>query len=144
MGLLKLLALDTEDLQIISAHVQDAVARVGDLDFRAAEKRFLVPMNRFAWETQKGFFSAPPERRQSVLHFEGVTAARLTGISQTKPDEILSLLTVAFVPGDAPAGVIELVFSGGAAIRLDVAYVEARLADLGGAWAASSRPMHRA
>ena len=43
---------------------------------------------------------------------------------------------------DEPAGTIDLVFSGGAAIRLEVECIEARLADLGGAWEAGSRPEH--
>ena len=52
---------------------------------------------------------------------------------------MLSLLAIRFVAADAPAGMVELDFSGGATIRLDVECIEARLADLGGAWEASSR-----
>lgn len=140
---LKLLAFDTDDLQILSAHAQDAVLRVGDLNFSPAERRFVAPMNRFAWEAKGKLFRKPKERRQSVLHFEGVTAARLTGIDRARPEHILSLLAISFEPGEAPAGAIEMVFSGGGAIRLEVDYIEARLADLGGAWEASARPAHR-
>ena len=57
---------------------------------------------------------------------------------------MLSLLAVRFSPAEAPAGAIELVFSGNAVIRLDVECIEAKLADTGGAWRASSRPVHRA
>jgi hypothetical protein len=56
---------------------------------------------------------------------------------------VLSLLAIRFVPGaEAPAGTLELIFSGDAAIRLDVDYIEARLADLGAAWEAAARPRH--
>jgi hypothetical protein len=143
MDMLKLVALDEEDLAIVSAHVQDAVARVGDLRFEAPARRFLLPMNRFAWETQQGWMPGRPQRRNAVLHFNRVTAVRSAGVPRKTADEVLSLLALRFVPGEAPAGVVELVFSGAAAIHLEVECIEARLTDLGGAWEASSRPRHR-
>lgn len=144
MSQLKLVALDMQDLEIVSAHVQDAVMKVEDLSFMARERRFVAAINRFAWENGAGLFSRHNERRRSVLHFDGVKAVRSAGIARDKGDEVLSLLAVRFEPGkDAPEGVIELVFSGNATIRLDVDFVEARLADLGGAWEASSRPRHK-
>ncbi len=142
MDQLKLVALDEQDLTVISAHVQDAILKVGDLKFMRREKRFLLPMNRFAWETQKSLLPAKPQRRNSVLHFDRVNAAQATGNVLGKAADVLELLTVRFVPGEAPGGTVELVFAGGGAIRLDVECVEARLADLGGAWEASSRPRH--
>ncbi len=142
MDLLKLVALDDRDLTIVSAHVQDAVTRVGALKYMEAAKRFVVPMHRFAWETQSGAHQATPERRSSVLHFERVNAARVSGIARDRPDDMLALLAIGFTPGDAPAGAVTLQFSGGGTIRLEVECVEARLADLGGAWEASSLPRH--
>lgn len=143
MDQLKLVALDEQDLNVISAHVQDAVTRIGDLKFLARDRRFVVPMRRFAWETQAGLFPGKPERRNSVLHFDRVNAARGSGLAQGKPADALSLLALRFQSAEAPAGTIELVFSGGGTIRLDVECIETRLADLGGAWEASSRPKHR-
>jgi len=143
MNALKLIALDGEDLQIVSAHVQDAVMKVSDLKYTPREKRFVAAMNRYAWEERGGLFRKKRERRNSVLHFDRVLSARISGIDTKKPDDVLSLLAVTFQPGEAPAGAIELVFSGGAAIRLEVECIEARLSDLGGAWQASSTPVHR-
>ena len=143
MDLLKLLALDEEDLKIISAHVQDAVMKVGDLDFIAATKQFVMPMYRFAWEKNATEHKPQPERRNSVLHFDRVLSAKLSGISRGKPDEVLSLLALTYAATDLPAGTVDLVFSGGGTIRLKVECVEARLVDLGGAWEASSRPAHK-
>ena len=143
MDQLRLIALDEQDLDVISAHVQDAVMKVRDLRYLPAARRFIVPMNRFAWERKPGLLRRGHERRQSVLHFDRVLGARTAGIDRDKPDEVLSLLAVAFLPADRPAGTVELVFSGGGAIVLDVECLEARLADTGGAWQASSRPAHR-
>ncbi len=140
---LKLVALDEKDLDVVSAYTQDAVLKVGDLAYMAGSKSFVVPMNRFAWEASKGFFRKRHERRRSVLHFDRVTAARLTGIDRSKGDDVLSLLAIRFHEAENPAGTIELVFSGGGVIRLDVECVEARLSDLGAAWEAGSKPLHR-
>ncbi|MBU0584828.1 MAG: DUF2948 family protein [Alphaproteobacteria bacterium] len=142
MKQLKLVALDEEDLKIVSAHVQDGVLKVGDLEFLPASKLFVLPMYRFAWEAAPTSRKAQPERRNSVLHFSRVLSVKLSGIARDKPEDVLSLLAVLFTAGDEPAGTVDLVFSGGAAIRLKVECIEARLADLGGAWEAESRPEH--
>lgn len=142
---LKLAALDAQDLQVIAAHLQDAVLRVADIDYSGARKEFAVALNRFAWEAREGsWFRRRHQRRRSVLQFARVVNVRTAGIDRTKPDEVLSLLTVRFIPGEAPGGTVELMFSGGAAIRLDAECIEARLADLGAAWETQSRPVHRA
>jgi hypothetical protein len=143
MSSLKLLALDDEDLRIVSAHVQDAVLKVGEIDFRAREKRLVLPMNRFVWEAAGGRFSRHNERRRSVLHFDRVLGVKATGIARDKQDDVLALLTIGFTPTDPPAGFVDLTFAAGATLRLEVECIEARLADLGGAWQAGARPSHK-
>ena len=140
MDMLKLVALDEEDLAIVSAHVQDAVMKVEDLDYAKASKQFILAMNRFAWEAGV----RKPERRRTILSFARVLAVRTQGIDPRKKEEVLSLLAIRFLPSEAPSGTIELMFAGDASIRLGVEVIEARLTDAGGAWAASSRPAHRA
>jgi hypothetical protein len=140
---LKLIALDDQDLSIVSAHVQDAVMKVSDLEYLPAAKRFVLTMNRFVWEAKSGLFRQHNERRQSVLHFDRVLCAKTSGVPRDKPAEVLSLLAISFVPISKPAGIVELVFSAGGTIMLDVECIEARLADIGGAWEATSRPVHR-
>ncbi|MBO0904077.1 DUF2948 family protein [Jiella sonneratiae] len=150
MDQLRLLAVDAEDLAIVSAHCQDAVVRVEELIYRPGERRFVVEMNRFVWEKlvppkRFSLFSRPNyERRRAVLHFDRVTAASRFGFDRLAPDDVLVLLAVRFAEADAPSGTVELVFAGGSAIRLEVEVVEAQLADVGGAWATMARPNHRA
>lgn len=144
MTALKLIALDDQDLSIVSAHVQDAVLKVSDLEFLPAAKRFLLTMNRFVWEAKSGLFRQHNERRQAVLHFDRVLGAKTSGIDRDKPAEVLSLLAISFIEISKPAGIVELIFAGGGAIMLDVECIEARLADIGGAWEATSRPIHKA
>ncbi|GHD14578.1 DUF2948 family protein [Tianweitania populi] len=141
--MLKLAALDEDDLKIVSAHVQDAVIRVGDMRWDKGARRFLLEINRFAWESPvNSVFNQRYERRRSVLHFEGVQAVRASGITRDKVDDVLVLLSIRFTPEDAPAGTIELIFAGDHALRLQVDYVEGRLTDLGAAWEAGSKPAH--
>jgi len=143
MDALKLVALDREDLQIVSAHVQDAVMKIGDLRYVPREKRFVVAMNRYAWEGDGGLFRRKRERRKAVLHFDRVLAARTHGIDLARPDEVLSLLAVSFTPGEAPAGVVDLVFSEGGAMGLGVDCSGVRVGEKRAAWQASSTPIHR-
>jgi hypothetical protein len=135
---LKLLALDSEDLEVISATTQDAVIRVGDMGFAKADQRFALLMNRFAWEEagKKG------QRRRTALHFDRVTDAKVTGIDTTAIDGVLELLAIRFTQAEAPAGAIDLDFAGGGTVRLTVECLEARLQDLGAAWAAKYTPEH--
>lgn len=141
---LKLLALDEEDLRVLSAHVQDAVAKVGDIDYAAPRQHFALAMNRFAWEAGSArLFRRRRQRRRAVLSFSRVLSVQTAGIDRGKPEDVLSLLAVRFHGAEAPAGTVELVFSGEGTVRLAVECIEARLADLGGAWEAASRPAHR-
>lgn len=142
MKLLRLAALDEEDLNIVSAHVQDAIVRVGDIDFQSGQNRLLLPVNRFAWEVKKRLFRRNNERRNGVLQFDRVTGLKSTGFSRSDSDAVLSVLAIRFEETELPSGQVEIVFSGDAAIKLDVECVEARLTDLGAAWQASSRPAH--
>lgn len=142
MQMLKLVALDEEDLAVISAHVQDAVMKVENLDYVRAAKQFVLTMNRFAWEKAAGGKRANDERRQSVLSFARVLAVKVSGVDPKRKSDVLALLAIRFLPSEAPAGAIELDFAGNATIRLEVECIEARLTDTGGAWRASSRPAH--
>ncbi|MCY6382439.1 DUF2948 family protein [Hoeflea prorocentri] len=143
MELLKLMAMDKEDLSIISAYMQDAVFKPADLDFQSRDGRFLLVGNRFVWEESNGKRRRGFERRRSALHFNRVGAVRSRGVNRRDDDAVLSLLTVNFVPGeDEPGGRVELIFSGDVAVELDVECVEAQMSDLGAAWETEFKPAH--
>jgi hypothetical protein len=138
MELLKLVALDPEDLAVLSAHLQDAIVRTGDLAFLAEEQRFALLARRFEWESG----SNEPRRRLSGLHFERVRTVRTRNIDRSRTDEPLELLAVTFEPGEAPSGQATLVFAGDKAVQLELECVEAQMKDLGPVWAAGTRPSH--
>lgn len=137
---LKLLALDSEDLDVISATTQDAVVRVADMGFAKADRRFALLMNRYAWEEEgrKG------QRRRSALHFDRVNNAKVSGIDTNAREGVLELLTIHYEDIENADGIVELRFAGGGTVRLEVECLEARLQDLGAAWAAKLKPEHAA
>ncbi len=142
MDPLRLIALDNDDMQVFSAHLQDALVRTGEIHWRPSERRVIVALNRFDWELANG--QGPEFRRcQSVLRFERVLSCKCRNVEHGGgKSEALNLLAVAFSETDAPGGVVLLTFSGGAALRLEVECLEAELADLGPAWGAEVCPDH--
>jgi hypothetical protein len=139
MSQLKLLALDEEDLIVVSSHLQDAVMRVGDMAYLPSQQRFAAIVNRFDWEQATKGTNA---RHRAALRFDRVLGAKVKGLKHSHEDAVLSLLAVQFEHGTAPGGFIDLIFSGDAAVRLDVECIEAELKDLGPAWRARSKPRH--
>ena len=135
--MLKLAALDVEDLAVISAHMQDAVLLVGDLRYDAKRRKFMLLANRFAWDA-----ADEPERRRTGLHFDRVLAVKTLNLQQHDKDEVLSLLSISFAEIDPPSGEVLLTFSGGCTVRLIVECLECQMADLGPAWAAQGVPSH--
>lgn len=140
MDLLKFVVLDEEDLEVVSTHLQDAVLKVSDVHWRPQENRVVVAVNRFDWESAQG--QAPEyRRRRAALRFERVLSCKCRDVNPGK-DAALNLLAVEFAEGDAPSGVVTLIFSGGAVLRLEVECLEAELADLGPSWTAAACPAH--
>lgn len=142
--MLKLAAMDEDDLQIISAHMQDAVLQMRDLDYRRSEQRFLLTCNRFVRDQKPSIKRGKQsyERRRCLLHFEHVQQVRALNIDRSNSDDVLALLAINFLPLDAPSGEIELVFAAEKSIRLTVDVIEMRLVDLGAAWETGNKPDH--
>jgi hypothetical protein len=126
---LKLIALDADDLAVISAQVQDARVQVSDIIWRQGEKRLVVGMNRPDWEqTLAG--DAAPRRLISALRFDRVLSCKSRQIDLKASELALELFGIEFHPGEAPSGSVLLMFAHGGALRLDVECLECELADL--------------
>ena len=144
MSDLKLLALDEEDLNIVSAHMQDSVFKTAEVEFDGKAGQFALTANRFVWEkaAEKG---KSFERRKAALVFKRVKAVRSVGVDRKNREAVLDLLAIQFEKqGDGPEGTVELSLAGGSAIQLDVECIEVQLADIGGAWETTSKPRHPA
>jgi hypothetical protein len=129
-GQRKLIALDADDLAVISAHVQDAAVRVADIIWRQSEKRLVIGMSRIDWD-QSIEGEVTPRRLLAALRFDRVLACKSRDIDLEAADAGLELLGIEFHPADAPSGSAVLMFASGGALRLDVECLEVELADLG-------------
>src|SRR5258707_3727482 len=88
---LKLIALDADDLAVISAHVQDARVQAADIIWRPAEKRLVIGMNRLDWEqTLSG--RTEPRRLIAALRFDRVLACKSRNIGLSPPDKSLEMV----------------------------------------------------
>jgi hypothetical protein len=159
---LKLRAGDKEDLAVIAALLQDALAPISDMVYLPEEKRFILVLNRFRWEAavdpaapadEPSGGTAPArdapfeedetepkpyfERVHCGVCFDRVAAVHMKGIDPRARDRILELLTI-----QAEDGAVLLVFAGDAAVRLTVEGLQCRLEDLDEAWPTRWRPQH--
>ena len=98
---LKLIALDADDLAVISAHVQDARVQTSDIIWRQGEKRLVIGMNRLDWEQTLSGETAP-RRLIAALRFDRVLSCKSRNIDLEAPETHLELLGIEFHPGDAP------------------------------------------
>ena len=124
---LRLIAFEVDDLQVISAVVQDAVLPACEMSWCPKQRRFALLLNRFRWEATQPDFA---ERVQAVLSFEDVNSIQTQGFDRTDPDLILSLLNVTFEVDTDGMGYCIVTLAGGGAISLKVEALEASLRDV--------------
>lgn len=141
-GLLKLKAVDAEDLAVIAGALQDAIVPVGEMAWLPGEGRFVLAANRFRWEAP-GDGARPDERVMAGVTFDNVVAVRRRGIDFRQRGRFLNLLTVSLAEGagEAPVHVV-LTFSEDAAIRVETTGLLCHLEDFGEPWPTQWRPRH--
>jgi hypothetical protein len=128
---------DAEDLAVLSAALQDAVLRVGDMAYIEAERRFVCVAMRFRWERLDAAAERAYERVHTGITFENVTAVRRRGVDPARPGQMLALLAIR-VAGAA----VDLICAGGAAIRLETGGIAGHAQDLDEPWPTRWRPNH--
>ena len=138
---LRLLAETAEDLEVISAAIQDSVVKAGNLKYESRRNRFTFEINRFRWEA--GAKRGDGERVRSLLAFDGVMGVKTRAVNKIDPEMILSLLQVSFTPADEPpGGKVTLLFAGDGEIELDVEVLDATLLDSDYVWPTRHLPNH--
>jgi hypothetical protein len=133
---LHLLAEDQEDLAVISAALQDAVTKVGEIAFEAKARRLTIAFNRFRWE------AGQRQRVRSALQIGGVLKVQTRKIRRDHADGVLELLAIGFEARDPPGGILTLSFAGGGDLRAEVECVDAVLADISEPWPTPRSPAH--
>lgn len=138
MSTLKLIAADAQDLEMLSARLQDAVAKLKDMVWLPKAHRFVLVVNRLQWE------EGGKTRVRAGLHFDGVLKVQSQKVKLGAGEAVVSLLAVTFTPngGEDPGGVIEIVLAGGGSVRLTVECIDVGLTDMTAGWAARATPDH--
>jgi len=133
---LRLLAEDADDLKVVAAALQDAVAKIGDIRFEPKARRLTIAFNRYRWEGKGG------ERVRSALQLGSALGVQARRLRRNARDAVVELLTVTFEPGEAPGGAIIFSFAGGGDLRVEVECIDAILADVSAPWPARRIPRH--
>ena len=133
---LRLLAADADDLNVVASALQDAVAKIGDIQFDARRRLLTIGFNRYCWETGSEL------RVRTGLQVASVMGLQARNMRRHARDAVVELLTIAFEPGEAPGGVLKLSFSGGGDLRAEVECVDLVLADVSTPWPARRTPAH--
>tara|TARA_Y100000052_G_C2879529_1_gene44655 strand:- start:15 stop:515 length:501 start_codon:yes stop_codon:yes gene_type:complete len=135
---LRLMAVDADDLQVISAACQDGVCKPADLSFEKAKRRFHIEFNRYRWENTSG------QRVRSALSFEDVTSVKARALPPKSADLVLSILSVEWTPDEeAPAGKVRVLFAGDGELELTMDCLDATLVDVSNPWSTRNRPTHK-
>jgi hypothetical protein len=134
MTALRLIAQDEEDLKVISAALQDAVARIGDIAFEHG--RLTMVFNRFRWEEGRR------ERVRAGLQLGCVQAVKSRKLRREARAAVVELLALSFESGEAPGGAVVFTFAGGGDLRAEVECIDAALVDLSAPWPTPRKPEH--
>lgn len=139
-GPLKLSATDPEDIAVLSALLQDAVVPISEMIFLAADGRFALVANRFRWEDteEEKVAGRIYERVRCGLTFDRVTAVRRRNFDASRRSQVFDLLALS-----ATAEYVDLIFAGGATIRLEVEQILCHAEDFGEPWPTQWRPEHQ-
>ncbi len=136
---LRLLAQDAEDLKVISAALQDAIGKVGDIRFDPADHTLTIALNRFRWEAEG---SPTHERVRAALQLGSVIDVKARKLKREPRDAVVELLAIDFHAGEAPGGEVRLTFAGDGELRVEVECLDAALADVSAPWPSRHAPRH--
>ncbi len=140
---LRLLAMDKDDLQVVSAALQDAIAHVGDIRFEPKARTLTILFNRYRWEAG-GCENNCGERAYSALQLGDVTRVQQRGMTCEQKGDLVACLAMDFEPGEAPGGAVLFRFCHGGDLRVEVDCIDAVLADVSEPWPAHRAPHHTA
>ena len=126
---LNLGALDADDLQVISSLTQDAVFPAAEMKWVPKDRRFAILLNRFRWEDE-GKARRAPERVQALIIIDNVLKVASQGVDRLERDVVLSLLSMAFEPGENGSGDLLLTLAGDGGLRLSVEALDVTLKDV--------------
>ena len=140
---LKLISKTSDDLKVISAHLQDAIVSVSDIANLKKNRIFLMQLNRFMWEdVEKGVFRKN-KRIRTVLKFENILKVASKNVDQKKNDRFLDFLAIETTKMPDKNYKMNLIFSGDIVLKLIAEAIEVTLDDQGSPWESKNKPEHK-
>jgi len=140
---LKLIARTTEDLRVISAHLQDSIVKTSDIANLKKNRIFLMQLNRFMWEdVEKGVFRKN-KRIRTVLKFENILKVASKNVDQKKNDRFLDFLAIETIKMPDKNYEMNLIFSEDIVLKLIAEAIEVTLDDQGYPWESKNKPEHK-
>ena len=139
---LKLRASTTEDIKVISAHLQDAITQSSDMINLKKNRIFILQFNRFMWEDVEKGVLRKSKRIQSVLKFENVLSVLGKNINQKKKDHFLDFLAIESKLLSDKSYEIILHFAGDKLIKISSEVIDCFLDDQGEPWETKNKPKH--
>ena len=147
-ALLRLLARDGADIEVLSTLLQDAIVPGADMLFDRDGKRFIFIANRFCWERpaiayvtgEKG--EPVHERSLCAVRIEGVQRVLQTNMPAGRNTALFNLLAVTCGAGADHGPYVDMMFSAGATLRLLVESIEVAAEDVEATRPTTSQPKH--
>ena len=132
---IRLRAESAEDLEVVSALLQDAAGVAGDLAWMQRKRRFALFLNRFRWEDRARAEAArrPYERVRCVALVENVESVRAAGLDPADREQALSVLRLEFAAShdpEDPSGLLRIILAGDGEIAIQVEALEVRVEDV--------------
>ena len=121
--LAKIIAMDQEGLQMISACSSGAKVKIADIKYLSANKVFLLSIERTLVETGQD-----RKKINSICRFDFVDKVRSKNINQSKKDLVLELIGIEYLKNKDDYE-INLIFKDNAYISLITETIEVRLED---------------
>ena len=119
----KIIAHDTEGLQIISACCAGAEVKVSDIKYLQKNKVFLISLQRSKIETEN-----EDKKINSICKFEFIEKVKSKNIQQENPDQKLELLAMDYLK-NKESYEINLIFANNAYIALSSEIIDVNLED---------------
>ena len=121
--LAKIIAMDQEGLQMISACSSGAKVKIADIKYLSSNKVFLLSIERTLVETGQDH-----KKINSICRFDFVDKVRSKNINQSKKDLVLELIGIEYLKNKDDYE-INLIFNNNSHIVLTTETIEARLED---------------
>ena len=121
--LAKIIAKDSQGLQLISAYCADSKVKIREIKYLPKNKIFLLSMERFRKELENN-----NSKINSICKFEFVDRVKSKNVSQNDLNLVLELFTIDLLKNKENYE-INLIFSNNAYITLSTEIIEVTLED---------------